>query len=505
LLAGKMAALKMFEGLTKPSDAGLPSIKAATIRPYAAAAPFRPNWASARIMGDSPREHLAPLHTALIDPAFGEFLDLFHDTDCGSLEGDAYDRAHSLLALAAGSISPGQFCSTGWKAPEWNTAYIQLLSPFIGDRLLKAEAVPQGGGASFGSTDGTIAVNGMPVLNIELKMPGNPCSAELQNDQYFQRMVADTEGRVFKEFKERALLPACFLVDIYDQHLMVVRGAVYTPPCILSTTLATVNMVAPAHSKGHVALARVLQGLRDGAVRLMRRYEGWSFSALDFLPIAVHVGQLLPRNFSIKPFPMQQAAGSAGGDGSSSSFVLDIGRPLVDGHLAFEATVLAGPAIAGSPSAGKTAVLKIARDAYGVAAHAAAAADGDGQCAPQLLGYERLPGGWHAVLMEKLEKADGWVKYTAEPSQRVAVEAACRARVWDKGFVHGDLRPRNIFVAREAAAAQWRVRIIDWDWAGAAGSKYPLSMNKEVRRAEGAKPGAVITVEHDLAQLLLAD
>lgn len=478
-----IAALRlMYSDLPLPSDAGKKYKRAEFIKPYGDGATGIPEWSTARIMGDFPREHQAPIHTALIEPAFGRFLDVYHNADNAQVDHAAYECASDIMDAAAGTMR-----TLYWDEWDWKAVLIPALSSYIDE-----------GGS--GTTDGTVEEKGLPVLNIELKLPGDDGIAALQNDAYFQRIVGDRQGRMPRAFKDNKVFPACFLLDILSQHVMVVRGAVIAPPSVISSTLATVNMLAPRHSKEHLALARVLQGLRDGVARLKSRYAEWTLGPLAILPPPPHIGCLLPRNFSVKSV---LAAGDCGaGDDDSRRFVVDIGFPLAADHLAFEATVLAGPS-----SAGKVAVLKFARDRYGHAAHAAAA---DAGYAPRLLGFERLPGGWYAVLMERLDKAHGWVMYDpSEPTQRAAVQAACQRGIWDRGLVHGDLRPANIFVALETAdgaSSPWRVCIIDWDWAGPVGSStFPLSMSTEVRRAEGAKPGAAITKENDLAQLSIND
>lgn len=539
----RAAALRMFASLPKPSDAGKPGATATTIMAYEDAHTSTSKWATARIMADSPREHLSPMHTALIEPVFGEFLDLFHDTDNKRLDHSAYATAEDLLLCAAGSINPDPTKGTlEWQEKHWNIAYNDLLRRFVDMTLAGVTAAPQGRGEPFGLTDGSVVLCGFPVLNMELKMPGNDCTAELQNDQYFLRMVADKEGRVWKEFKKHGVRPAGFLVDILYQHIMVVRGVVYAPPALLSSTLATVNMVAPLHSKEHLALARALQGLRDGVARLKSRFSGWSFAGLELLPVAEHVGQLLPQHFKVAAFPASAAAEGTEAGGVSRSITLTVGRPILKEHMAFEAEVVAAPADIIELPSGSRFVLKIGRDRYGVDAHAAAAS---GACAPALLGYQRLPGGWCAVLMMRMEIEHGWSQYEpCNASQRAAVEHAYLHHVQSHGFVHGDLRPCNILVApipalaashaamggaggdgasRSAASAWkgassavsgssasgslgWRVCIIDWDWAGPAGSvRYPFSMNIDVKRAAGALPGAVITAAHDLVQLTLPE
>lgn len=528
VLMDSTVAKTMFKDLLRPSDAGMPVNRRTVIRPYASSVEGVPRWSTARILGDFPLEHLSPLHTALIEPTFGTFLDVFRGVRNGCpLErkayAGAYACAHELLMLAPGNLD------VTWNEETWNTAYIKILSPLIDESLVKVEATTQSIEKSFGTTDGTVAVHGLPVLNIEVKMPGNPNYAELQNDQYFMRMVADIEGKVPSFFKAEGIWPSCFLVDIYEQHIMVVRGVVFTPPSIISSTLATVNMVVPSHSDEHMTLARALQGLREGVAILKSRYTKCSANSLRTrvpLPVANHIGRLLPRNFVVYSMSMQEAFMINNETKENETFVIEIGAPFFSGHMAFEATILSGPAIDGIDSTYKKGVLKIARKRYGLDAHMAAALGG---IAPNIWGYRRLEGGWHAVLMDYINVGSGWKNYNpCDELQVSTVERAYRAHVKDKNFVHGDLRPSNILVlsidvnlrvgeeqsdlkaaspgSESANEGRLQICIIDWDWAGPFGeTHYPLSMNVKVKRAEGAKPGELILPEHDLQQLIIPE
>ena len=61
------------------------------------------------------------------------------------------------------------------------------------------------------------------------------------------------------------------------------------------------------------------------------------------------------------------------------------------------------------------------------------------------------------------------------------------------GYVHGDLRSANVFSKEEDDD----IAILDFDWAGKIGVKYPLTLNHNIIWPKDA-PGRCITKEHDV-------
>ncbi|KAG5637635.1 hypothetical protein H0H81_003860 [Sphagnurus paluster] len=96
---------------------------------------------------------------------------------------------------------------------------------------------------------------------------------------------------------------------------------------------------------------------------------------------------------------------------------------------------------------------------------------------PEILGFERLPGGWYAIAMEYLPSAafltpnkEGLRQHGQRwfAEMRGLVESFHAA-----GFVHGDLREVNIICAGD------RALLIDFDWGGKAGEvSYPFRLSK---------------------------
>ena len=84
--------------------------------------------------------------------------------------------------------------------------------------------------------------------------------------------------------------------------------------------------------------------------------------------------------------------------------------------------------------------------------------------APELLGFERLPGGWFALAMEKVPTVD--VSKIGSRLQSDVWKEIIRNLVDEfhkEGLVHGDLRPPNFIFT---AATPHRMLLIDFDWGG---------------------------------------
>lgn len=117
--------------------------------------------------------------------------------------------------------------------------------------------------------------------------------------------------------------------------------------------------------------------------------------------------------------------------------------------------------------------------------------------APKVISHEVLPGGWHAVVMEKV---DGVLPpadlddETTKSSLQSAVDI-----LHSNGYVHGDLRPQNILVKSDHT-----VCILDFDWAGKCSSAhYPCDLNTSSICGwhKDVTPGGLIEEEHDRYQL----
>lgn len=162
---------------------------------------------------------------------------------------------------------------------------------------------------------------------------------------------------------------------------------------------------------------------------------------------------------------------------------------------------------------------------YGTEAHKAWAAAG---LAPKLLEEHLVAGMWHQVVMEylppELPDASGWLtmRYLMQPVEeqlknapqqlvlapqkmphliqqaKQLLDDAHAVSVSGLPAVHGDARPENIMVhVLEQEVLQ--LKLIDMDWAGAAGRVvYPVLLNtKNIAWPEGVGPGKVLEQKHD--------
>ena len=133
--------------------------------------------------------------------------------------------------------------------------------------------------------------------------------------------------------------------------------------------------------------------------------------------------------------------------------------------------------------------VKFVRSRYGYVVHKFLA---DNDLAPKLHSYDlALPGGWFAVIMDKVEGTPVR-RNELTPSQKRSLQHALHL-LHKENYVHGDLRPQNIL------AQPNKVCILDFDWAGECGEvSYPPELSSgEGRWAKGVKCGGEITKDHD--------
>ncbi|KAH6901118.1 hypothetical protein BKA70DRAFT_1312451 [Coprinopsis sp. MPI-PUGE-AT-0042] len=109
--------------------------------------------------------------------------------------------------------------------------------------------------------------------------------------------------------------------------------------------------------------------------------------------------------------------------------------------------------------------------------------------APEILGYEELPGGWIAIAMEYLEHS----RPLNQPKFANSVMGLVR-EFHEAGYVHGDLRKYNILCTED----DWW--LIDFDWAGLGGeAQYHTSaLTEELLKGREGRKDLKITFDDDM-------
>jgi len=117
--------------------------------------------------------------------------------------------------------------------------------------------------------------------------------------------------------------------------------------------------------------------------------------------------------------------------------------------------------------------------------------------APAIKGFDRLPGGWHMVIMDIIgndyERFD--ISYRSPALQNVIKEKLIALH--QASYVHGDVRDVNVMVKRDGSP---EFMLVDFDWAGEIGkARYPMNINRVgISRPDGVHDGEVITADHDM-------
>ena len=127
--------------------------------------------------------------------------------------------------------------------------------------------------------------------------------------------------------------------------------------------------------------------------------------------------------------------------------------------------------------------------------------------APKLLGLERLPGGWFAVAMEKIDTVP--LEKIQPPEFTMGLLGTWKKDIeklvedfHQQDLVHGDLRLANFIFTKDTPC---RMLVVDFDWGGKAGEVYfpSVELNSELYTQDGQRDRLdwPITKEHDKAVL----
>lgn len=117
--------------------------------------------------------------------------------------------------------------------------------------------------------------------------------------------------------------------------------------------------------------------------------------------------------------------------------------------------------------------------------------------APELLGFERLTGGWFALAMKKIDTIDP--REIKSFSELETWKKEIRSLVEDfhrEGLVHGDLRPANFIFTKDKNPR--RMLLVDFDWGGGVGKAFfPRGELAEELQVPNDRLKRLITKEHD--------
>ena len=200
-----------------------------------------------------------PVPLTLLEPLFGAFVDDTVRAVATPAEGAVYAYAATIMERMR-QVWPSEVPRND-----------MLLAPLGG--ALGVRSLPRVSIARYDS-DGTLTVNGAVVLHLEMKQRGKGGWPELQNDAYYVKTTlngVDGAGIRADAVARSPRLPA-FLLDVIDGTVLVVRGATICSPCLLTEVLATVNLAGYRDGAIHLALTRVLLGLRRGVAALTLRH-----------------------------------------------------------------------------------------------------------------------------------------------------------------------------------------------------------------------------------------
>lgn len=114
--------------------------------------------------------------------------------------------------------------------------------------------------------------------------------------------------------------------------------------------------------------------------------------------------------------------------------------------------------------------------------------------APNVLGFQQLPGGWFAIAMEILPGAKS-IKSVLRRGEKDQLLLSLVDSFHAKGLVHGDLRHTNI-LCNDSGETIW---IIDFDWGGKAGEvQYPTWLLNQALWDDRQSKDVIIRQEDDL-------
>ena len=373
------------------------------------------------------------LHVSIQVAAFGNFIDKM-EMDENTIDSKYFTCATSLMQQMSGYYH----CEEGRK----NAFFLEV-----------TKVLPQTTSVWKGRvvTDHSITVEDSGgqvycVCNYELKNEFSGCTADAvkQNHGYFVQLQAQGTGK-----------SPMLLISVIGCHYLQVFGATwYGDSVCIDPLCSPVSLLFVPRDpiNGVAKVACVLNAIKDTIDELMEWYN---------CPDPISKGPYFNDNGKLTEVKRMKQVGL---------------------NWMFEAK-----------HEGQEVVVKFARLNYGEEVHKYL---GEQQLAPRLISCSQLPGGWCAVIMEKIygSMLNSPVSAEVKTALKTAVEV-----MQVKNLVHGDLRPQNILVVGN------KVRLLDFDWAGNEGTaRYPKALNLRTGPWHSdVSPGGIVTKEHDLFQIWL--
>ncbi|KIK74259.1 hypothetical protein PAXRUDRAFT_791416, partial [Paxillus rubicundulus Ve08.2h10] len=387
----------------------------------------------------------------LLHPVFGKFLD-----DCQTYEITAKDNAFIERMRQAMSCLYDEEGGRIDKVDEALQSY--------GIHLTVSKIKKTGY-----EMDGDMSINGHRYVIAEFKNEAGNTSAE----PYCQAVSYYLESTRENAPKMPASAIPCFVLVVFGPHIVFAGGAWNLRPTVQILSAPLAFHFHSTDTQNKTTAARHMGALRNALQSLKQYYE--SMPPASAITPTTSPG--LPHLF---PYPV-----------SFASLVDDRQINFQYQNQPFEEKLLF---FGTREDDGARICIKFVRR-YSHEAHLLCASL---ECAPELLGFERIPGGWFMVVMDALSK-----DYV--PLSRSSLSASAFTDIRKKlkdlhngGFVHGDIRDTNILVNNNG-----KFMIVDFDWAGKINeARYPPYVNREdIWRPDGAIDGQIILTEHDDAML----
>ncbi|KAF8076836.1 hypothetical protein FPV67DRAFT_1618798 [Lyophyllum atratum] len=455
---------------TSPPSDELGSLRTGLLRAYKPKPPssqgkpseFREHQTQSvvRLNCNRPPDASAPIPVTLLHSAFGQFMD----------DGEAYTPTaeDNAVVLKLSTVMSEIYETEGERAQKIRTA----LSDY-GIHLTRSKMED-----SAYETDGDLTADGHRPVIAEVQAEIGSSGA----DPYFESAFHYLEStRVSAPKLLNSVLP-CMIILIFGPYIGFAGAAWSDRP-----NLQVLSPALPFHFHHSDTKARTMAARHLGAFK--RAVQSLQKYYLEELP-AINASSSSTWCVPLYPYPTHFLSLE---DKSEQQFEY---VSAMDAKLVFFGRL---------KDSGKSICIKFVRQ-YSKAAHMSCARLG---AAPELLGFEDIPGGWHMVVMERIDS--DYIDYydfrhssdfdaARAPLLHDEIKASVE-ELHQAGYVHGDMRDVNVMVARNGDG---KSLLVDFDWAGIINeARYPMNVHtaSDLWRPAGACDDERITAEHDIQML----